>query len=200
MDAQAWDARYAADDIPWPKEPNSFVVEIVEGLEPGRALDLACGDGRNARWLARRGWRVTGVDFSAVALAQARRLSSQVAWVEADVRTWTWPVASLDLVLLAYLHLAPGDRQVLLAAAASWLDERGTLAIVGHDRRNLAEGTGGPRDPGILLDPRVLAEELPGLEVIRAQTAHRRTPHGLALDAVVVATRPEILPAHRPSR
>jgi 2-polyprenyl-3-methyl-5-hydroxy-6-metoxy-1,4-benzoquinol methylase len=79
MDRQAWDARYAATDTLWSFEPNRFLLREVESLPPGRALDLACGEGRNALWLASRGWRVTAVDFSQVALDRAVRWRSAAA-------------------------------------------------------------------------------------------------------------------------
>ena len=73
MDRHDWDARYAGEQLVWSAEPNRFLVAEVDGLTPGRALDVACGEGRNAIWLAEQGWTVTGVDFSPVALDKARR-------------------------------------------------------------------------------------------------------------------------------
>jgi len=76
MDSAAWDERYRAVDLVWGSEPNRFVAEALGAREPaGRALDLACGEGRNAIWLAQRGWRVTGVDYSPVAIARAHELA-----------------------------------------------------------------------------------------------------------------------------
>ena len=76
MDAAAWDDRYRGSELVWSAEPNRWVRQELTGLPPGRALDLACGEGRNALWLARNGWYVVGVDFSAVALAKAARLAA----------------------------------------------------------------------------------------------------------------------------
>ena len=69
MRREEWDARYAAVESLWAAEPNRFLVAEVGDLVPGRALDLACGEGQNAIWLATLGWRVTGVDYSDVAIA-----------------------------------------------------------------------------------------------------------------------------------
>ena len=74
MDSHGWDQRYVGRELVWTSEPNRFLVQAVEGLAPGRALDLACGEGRNAIWLAERGWQATGVDFSKVGLEKARQL------------------------------------------------------------------------------------------------------------------------------
>jgi 2-polyprenyl-3-methyl-5-hydroxy-6-metoxy-1,4-benzoquinol methylase len=89
-------------------EPNRFLVAEVSGLPPGRALDVACGAGRNAVWLAERGWSVTGVDFSDVALENARQLAEErgvaVEWVDGDLRNWQ-PPGEYDLVAVLYLHV-----------------------------------------------------------------------------------------------
>ena len=77
MDHRLWDERYAAAELIWTAEPNRFLVAEVNGLAPGRALDLACGEGRNAVWLAAQGWEVTGVDFSRAGLDKAHRLAPQ---------------------------------------------------------------------------------------------------------------------------
>ena len=77
-----WDRRYAEPHLVWSAEPNRFLVEELAGLPPGPALDLACGEGRNAIWLARRGWEVAGVDFSGVAIDKAGRMAAE-AGVEA---------------------------------------------------------------------------------------------------------------------
>jgi SAM-dependent methyltransferase len=214
MEAKAWNERYAAAERVWSVEPNVWVVEVVDGLEaaptgaagaraarcgapragsmsPGRALDLACGEGRNAVWLAERGWRVTAVDFSAVALNRGRAASSAVKWIEADVVTWTpRDQAAFDLVALVYLHLPPAERRTVLGTATASLAPGGTLAVIGHDRRNLAEGVGGPQVPEILLDPGEVADELAALDIVRAETVPRPTPDGVALDTLVVARRP----------
>src|SRR5574337_1309843 len=109
MDRYAWDERYAAHELVWSAEPNVFVAEVTGGLAPGRALDLACGEGRNAIWLAGLGWRVTGADFSDVALGKAAELAAsrgvEVDWVVADVLEYEPQRRAYDLVAMLYLHL-----------------------------------------------------------------------------------------------
>jgi 2-polyprenyl-3-methyl-5-hydroxy-6-metoxy-1,4-benzoquinol methylase len=106
MDAEDWNRRYADAELVWSAEPNVFVARHLADLPPGSALDLACGEGRNALWLAGRGWRVTAVDFSDVALSKGRRraeeLGIEIDWHCADVTTWQPPTAGRDLVLLAH--------------------------------------------------------------------------------------------------
>lgn len=82
-DSAGWDRRYAGSELVWTSEANRFLAAEAEGLAVGRALDLACGEGRNAVWLAQRGWQVTGVDFSQVGLDKAARLAEQRGvWVQ----------------------------------------------------------------------------------------------------------------------
>ena len=152
MDAQAWDERYAASELVWSAEPNVFVAAELTDLEPGRALDLAAGEGRNAIWLARQGWEVTASDFSQVALDKGRRLAgdTEVRWVRADATQWDEP-AAYDLVVVAYLQLTATERRAALRAAYASLVVGGTLLVIAHDSSNLEEGTGGPQDPGVLM-------------------------------------------------
>ncbi len=187
MDSTAWDERYAGSELVWTAEPNRFVVEQVAGLTPGTAVDLACGEGRNTVWLARQGWAATGVDFSAAGLEKARALAGDVpvTWEQTDVLTWAG--SSYDLVLLVYLHLPAPQRRSVLTAAARAVAPGGSLLVVGHDVRNLAEGVGGPQDPGLLWSPSDVVAD--GFTDQRRETAVRPTPNGDALDTVVHLVR-----------
>jgi len=197
MDRQAWDERYSTDELVWHAEPNRFLVEEVAGLSPGRALDLACGEGRNALWLAEQGWAVTAVDFSGVALQKARRLAEQrrldLRLVEADVLAWEPPAGSFDLVVVLYLQLPAPQRRRSLQRAQAALAPGGTLLVVGHDTANLAEGVGGPQDPAVLFSADDVVGDIDGLVVARAAQALRpvATEHGEAhaIDVVVRAVR-----------
>jgi SAM-dependent methyltransferase len=194
MDADAWDHRYADADLVWSAEPNRFVAEELADLPPGRAVDLAAGEGRNALWLAGLGWRVTAVDFSAVALDKgrqlARRASVEVDWLVADVLGYA-PAGGFDLVLVAYLQLPAHQLATLWANAAAALDPGGTLLVVGHDVTNLTDGTGGPQDPALLYDPDTIAAQLAGLRVDRAERVLRPVDGDRpAIDTLVRAHRP----------
>lgn len=198
MDRDAWDSRYsAAPQLAWTAEPNRFVVDELAGLPPGRALDLAAGEGRNAVWLAERGWRVTAIDFSCVAVDRGRQLAGQrdvdVGWIVADVRHHPLPKAAFDLVLVAYLQLPAADLVTVLIRAADALAPSGTLLVVGHDRSNLTEGVGGPQDPAVLYTPDEVVAALAGLRIQRAETVRRPVTVQAttldALDTLVVAVR-----------
>jgi SAM-dependent methyltransferase len=205
MDAGAWDERYAASELVWSAEPNQFVAAELADLPPGRALDLAAGEGRNAIWLARRGWRVTAADFSQVALDKGRRLAggladdAAVSWVCADATTWDEP-AAYDLVVLAYLQLAAEERRAAVRAGFASLVAGGSFFLVAHDSTNLAEGTGGPQDPAVLMSAEDVLGDLEGHEydvrraervarVVTGADDHRGEPDRVAWDCLVRLVR-----------
>ena len=155
MDAEAWDERYAESELVWSAGPNQFVAQACADLAPGRAVDLAAGEGRNALWLAGRGWQVTAVDFSQVGLDKGARAEAAradagppVTWLCADATRWSG--AGFDLALLAYLQLSRGERAAAVCAAFDALVPGGTFLLVAHDSSNLTEGTGGPQDASVL--------------------------------------------------
>ncbi len=200
-DAASWDERYRTADFVWSTTPNRFLPPEVEGLAPGRALDLACGEGRNAVWLATQGWDATGVDFSATGLEKASRLAETnnvtVEWICADVTGWESPGA-FDLVVVFYLQVPAPARRAAFGAAARSLARGGTLVIVGHDLANLTDGIGGPQDPAVLYTPDDVrhdldAAEMSDLVIERAERVERPvdTEAGtvMALDCFVRAHR-----------
>ncbi|GAB3349235.1 class I SAM-dependent methyltransferase [Modestobacter lapidis] len=191
MQATDWDARYA-EKAQWSTGPNALIAAELDGLPPGRAVDLAAGEGRHARWLAGRGWDVTAVDFSGVGLDRGRAApgGDAVRWVVADVLSWApaEPVA-LDLVLVAYLHLPGTDTVALLTRAVGWLAPGGRLLVLGHDVENTTRGVGGPQDPAILHSVDRLAPVAALLEVDRLAQVERPTPAGTALDTLLLGRR-----------
>jgi SAM-dependent methyltransferase len=154
--ADSWDDRYRTAEFVWKTDPNRFLPPEVAALQRGRALDLACGEGRNAVWLATQGWDATGVDYSQVGLDKAAQLaeSNHVTgtWICADVTKWE-PDGLYDLVVVFYLQLPETERRIAFGTAARALAPGGTLLIVGHDLANLTEGTGGPQSPAVLYTP-----------------------------------------------
>jgi SAM-dependent methyltransferase len=190
MRAHDWDERYA-EAQQWSAEPNRLVAELLAGLPPGDAVDLAAGEGRHALWLAGLGWRATAVDFSGVGLArgQAQPGADRVTWVVADVLAWE-PPQPVDLVLVAYLHLPEAETVDLLTRAVAWLRPGGRLLVLGHDVDNLTAGVGGPPDPAILHSVDRLAPVAALLEVDRLEQVRRETPAGTALDTLLWGRRP----------
>jgi SAM-dependent methyltransferase len=193
VDARSWDERYAGADQVWSTAPNQFVEAELAGLPPGDALDLACGEGRNAIWLARRGWRVTAMDFSSVAVERGRSLAGdlEIEWRVGDALTSDLP--QVDLVVLAYLQLRPDERSLAVRRAWAALRPGGTFFLVAHDSTNLTEGTGGPQDPTVLYTAEDVLTDLADAHphVRRAERVERPviSPEGpvIAYDALVHA-------------
>ncbi|WP_207394025.1 MFS transporter [Actinomadura formosensis] len=137
-DQEFWDARYAERDHIWSGDPNAVLVREVTGLTPGTALDLGCGEGADAIWLARQGWRVTATDISGVALDRAARhaaaagVADRIDFQRRDLAA-SFPEGLFDLVSAQFLHsptAMPRDR--VLRAAAAAVAPGGVLLIVGH--------------------------------------------------------------------
>jgi SAM-dependent methyltransferase len=188
--AEEWDERYA-ERQQWTAEPNPLVAELLADLAPGDAVDLAAGEGRHALWLAGRGWNVTAVDFSAVGLDRGRAMpgADRVRWVTADVTSWTTGPATLDLVVIAYLHLPEDEFTPVLTRATGWLRPGGRLLVLGHDLENLTAGVGGPQEPAILHTVERLAPAAELLDVDRLEQVPRQTPSGTALDTLLWGRR-----------
>lgn len=198
-DADRWDRRYSAPDLVWGAEPNRRLVDEVGALPPGRALDLGGGEGRNAAWLAARGWDVTIVDFSRVGLDRAgemaRRQGAALTAVHADLAEYVPPEAGFDLVLIMYLQVPEQTLAGVIHRASRAVAPGGTLLLIGHDRDNLAHGFGGPQDPAILQSPEQVVDALGmGLQVESAGRIERvvSTADGprTAIDTLVRARRP----------
>lgn len=203
MDSTAWDTRYAGSELVWSAGPNLWVEQVCSDLPVGTAVDLGAGEGRNALWLAARGWQATAVDFSAVALDRTRRLATErlgaaadrLTTEQADLTTFE-PSTTYDLALVVYLQLPAPARRAVLGNAARCVAPGGRLVVVAHHSDNLTQGVGGPQDPAalyteadVLAD---LAQDLDGdLAVERAERVLRPVGDGdrQAVDVLVVLRR-----------
>jgi SAM-dependent methyltransferase len=169
VDADAWDDRYRERPLVWSAGPNRFVEDELASVPPGRALDLAAGEGRNALWLASRGWDVEAVEFSPAAIEKGRELAAAagvtVTWTLADLLEEP-PLASADLALVAYLQLPVEQLRTALRHAAGAVAPGGELFLVGHALRNLTEGTGGPQSPDVLWTEELLRAVLDGTGLV----------------------------------
>ncbi len=162
-----WDERYGSTDQVWSGQPNATLVAEVGGLSPGRALDVGCGEGADAIWLAGQGWQVTAIDVSTVALqraeAAAQNAGAHVEWMHAGLLDAPLPRGAFDLVSAQYPALlrTPADEaeRALLAAVAP----AGHLLVVHHLLTDAAIETAkahgfdptdyvSPRDVAALLD------------------------------------------------
>lgn len=138
QDRASWEERYAGSAALWSGGVNPSLVAEAAGLTPGRALDVGCGEGGDVLWLAGRGWQVTGLDWSQVALdraaahAAAAGFTERVEWVRGDIDAWQPPHAAYDLVTAHFLHPTAGQRRPLLDRLAAAVAPGGTLLWVGH--------------------------------------------------------------------
>ena len=193
-----WDDRYAiaaaSGEAVWSIEPNAWIEQVTGTLPPGTAIDLAAGEGRNALWLASRGWSVTAVDFSAMGLGIGRQRAAEAGldldWVTADATTWVSP-APVDLVVVAYLQLPAAQLIAAISNAILSLAPGGTLALIGHDSENLEHGVGGPKDAAMLYDLETVRSAAAGLDIAECRRYNRTTADGgIAIDTILLARMP----------
>lgn len=132
-----WDERYAAPGKAlWSGRANGVLVAEISGQRPGRALDVGCGEGGDAIWLARGGWEVTGVDVSAIAVERAAAAASMadvtVDWICDDIAAMDLPPRGYDLVSVHYPALRHGVGEPAIHALIAATAPGGTLLVVGH--------------------------------------------------------------------
>ncbi|WIM94087.1 bifunctional NAD(P)/FAD-dependent oxidoreductase/class I SAM-dependent methyltransferase [Actinoplanes oblitus] len=201
-EAESWEERYRARPAIWSGEPNSQLVAEAAGLPAGRALDVGCGEGADAVWLAGRGWQVTGVDISAVALrraaghAAAAGLADRITLTRADLRAEPPAERSYDLVSAHFMHLPSGARRELYARLAAAVAPGGTLLIVGHHPDDLAGSVRRMHFPDMMFTAEQVAADLDPAEweIVTAERRPRRVsaedePEVTVHDSVLVARR-----------
>jgi cyclopropane fatty-acyl-phospholipid synthase-like methyltransferase len=206
FDETYWEERYRESTAVWSGQPNRQLVAEAAGLTPGTALDAGSGEGGDALWLARQGWRVTAVDFAATALARGERaaaaagIGDRIDWVRADLRTWTPPVGGYDLVSAQFFHLPPAERDAVFATLAAAVAPGGILLLVGHDASDLDTGAHRPHHPELFFAAKDVAASLDpaAWEIVAADTRPRPALDHEAEAGVHVADT--VLVARRRSR
>ena len=174
-----WDERYRTTG--WAADPDEELVELVGPLEPGAALDLGCGTGRNSIWLASRGWRVTGVDASLVGLDHLRQRADELGLaapttIVADLTTYEAPTRAFDLVVVANIHLDPSERDDFFARVQRALRPGGHLYVIGHHLDAL--GIAGPPDLERLYTEEILRDAFDDLAIERLERLESRLEDG----------------------
>lgn len=210
--AAFWDERYGTGDRVWSGNPNRRVVEVVEamttaredaGTPPGRALDVGCGEGADAIWLAERGWETTGADVSQRGLDKARvhalerGVDDRTTWARVDLVAGDPLPGGQDLVTCAFLHLPSPHLEHAYAAVAAATVTGGTFVVVAHHPHDARTGLRNPGLAALLLSPERVVEaleEVGGWEVRQADapTREQNDADGRAVtvtDTVVVAVR-----------
>lgn len=193
MDNEIWNERYGAADRLWSGNPHPQIPELVAELPPGAALDLACGEGADAIWLAEQGWQVTAVDFSDVAIDRARQAARErdldINFVVADLDTWV-PDGTFDLIVEFYLHFEPERRRGLHQRLEQTLKVSGKYLCVGHHPDHAQSGHQGP--PGFLLfSPEDLKTDFKLLTSERAERVENPTNEQHSVDTLFLGRRAE---------
>jgi SAM-dependent methyltransferase len=187
-----WNERYGGEDYVYGEAPNELLVDFAARIPPGPVLLLGEGEGRNAVFLAERGHEVTAVDQSAVGLAKAQALAGRrgvaIHTVEADLADYELG-AGWSAIVSVWCHLPSGLRRQVHAAIPAALVPGGVFFCVAYTPAQIAFGTGGPRDPDMLVTAEDLSRELPGLswEVLREEERDiHEGPHHDGRSAIVV--------------
>jgi SAM-dependent methyltransferase len=155
FDEASFEEMYRGTDALWSGRPNTQLVAEAADLPSGAALDVGCGEGADAVWLAARGWQVTAVDFATTALergaaraaAAGEEVAARIDWVRADVTSWTPEKGAFDLVSAQFMHLPTDQRRALFARLADAVRVGGRLLLVGHDFSDVAAGAHRPPEP-----------------------------------------------------
>lgn len=202
FDEDYWDERYRGAQRVWSGNPNPQLVAEVASRPPGRALDVGCGEGADAIWLASRGWEVVGADISGVALERAAQhardsdpaAAARIEWRQVDLLAQPPEPGCFDLVSAQFMQLPPPERTQLFTALAAAVRPGGMLLVVGHHPSDLATGVPRPPLPERFYSPDEIAGLLGSswtINVCEARPRPATTPDGTEVtvhDTVVVAT------------
>jgi SAM-dependent methyltransferase len=183
--ASFWDERYASLDRVWSGQPNAVLITESRELRPGRVLDVGCGEGADAVWLAQNGWDVTALDVSRVALDRAENhaahLDVRVQWLHAGLVEAALPPASFALVSAQYPALLSTDDNAAERALIDAVAPNGVLLVVHHPRPTAAEAEAHGFDPDDYVGPGDVAALLDGnwrIEVDETRPRHVVTGAG----------------------
>ncbi len=183
--AEFWDDRYASSHRVWSGRPNQHLVEQVRDLAPGTALDVGCGEGADAVWLAGRGWTVTGVDVSGVALDRAADhaadagVAERTSWQRADVFAGDPLPTGFGLVSAAFVHVPPDDFDRVYRTVADSVAPGGSLVVLAHHPDDTHTGLRNADLASLLFAPDAVTRLLDpgGWEVVTAATPTRAVVH-----------------------
>lgn len=186
-----WDERYAASDQLWSGRVNPVLEAEAAALPPGRALDAGCGEGGDAMWLAERGWNVTAVDVSVVAVNRAtvewkrRAIRAGAAmFKQRDLTEWSPPVRGFGLVSAQYLHVMPDVRDTIYQRLADAVQPGGLLLIVLHDRADLAVEIARPAEE-TMIDEDALRGYADGFSEVSIERRPRPAVHHAGVEVEV---------------
>jgi 2-polyprenyl-3-methyl-5-hydroxy-6-metoxy-1,4-benzoquinol methylase len=177
-----WDERFNTPDYVYGTDPNAFLVEVAARIPKGAVLCLGEGEGRNAVYLAGKGYDVTAVDSSSVGLEKARRLAGErgvkITTVHSDVGRFDIGREKWAGIVSIFLHLPHDTRAALHRRCVSGLRPGGALVLEAYSPKQLEYGTGGPKSLDLLVGLESVKQELEGLLLERAQERVREVREG----------------------
>jgi len=194
FDEASWNKRYQSSARVWSGNPNPQLVAEVADLAPGRALDVGCGEGADAIWLARQGWEVVAADISGVALERAAQHArdldpvafARIEWRHTDLLVDPPEADSFDLVSAQFMQLPPRPRTRLFSALVQSVKTGGTLLVVGHHPTDLTAGVPRPQMPELFYSADQIATLLDDRWTVVVEEARPRTAATAQGDEVTI--------------
>jgi SAM-dependent methyltransferase len=184
MSSSFWDERFSGPEYTYGVEPNDFLRAEAGRIPKGRVLCVAEGEGRNSTFLAALGYEVTAVDFSIEGLRKAERLARErgvaIEFIHADLATYEPPVDSFAGVVSIFAHTSAEVRRRLHSLVPRALRIGGCFILEAYRHEQVAFGTGGPRDPALLMALAELREDLAPLDLVIAREVERDIQEGPA--------------------
>lgn len=177
-----WDERYSADEYAYGEEPNDFLKENISYLKKGSVLSLAEGEGRNGVFLVKKGFDVTGVDSSLVAIEKAHRLAHKnkvkLNYIHSNLLDYDFGEQRWDSIISIFAHTPKNLQQNIFAKVRASLVKGGIFLLEGYHAEQLKMNTGGPKSKEMMFDLKELKEAFDGFEIIKAQYIQRKVIEG----------------------
>ena len=183
MSSTFWDERYAGDDLAYGEAPNDFLLSMADRFPSfGQALDIGAGEGRNALFVATRGFDVLAVDQSEVGMQKAQRLAQQrglkLRTRAVDLQEFDAKPGSFDVITSIFVHLPATLRAAIHKRLAAWLKPGGIFLLEAYAPDQIERETGGPKDPSLLASLEVILGELGGLQIEHQAALVRNVSEG----------------------
>ena len=186
-----WNDRYSSDEYFFGKEPNEFFKETIDNLNPGKALFIADGEGRNSVYAATLGWEVDAFDISDIGKEKADKLAKEnkveTNYQLSDAFEFEYTLRNYDVIVLIYFHIASELRENYYKKIISSLKPNGKIILLGYDEEHLKHGTNGPKDINFLYTLENIVENFIDLEFnIFAKEEVKRIKKGIAQKSTII--------------
>ncbi len=167
---ELWDKKYTAPEYIYGKNPNEYFKNVIDTLEPGKLLLPSEGEGRNAVYAANKGWSVTALDFSIKAKEKALKLAFEnnvsISYIITEVEKYNFPESEFDVIGLIYAHYPPDLRTLIHSSVVKSLKQGGTLILEAFNKKQINNGTGGPKELPLLYNTEILQNDFLKLHIL----------------------------------